>query len=333
MTDSLLEGFERPLLDLCTDERLRQIEAGESAAAVWAGIDALGYTDALTAVEHDGAGLSLADVFPLFFAAGRAGLSLPFAETAVARAILAAAGHRAGPGCIAMAPAAPAAGNAIVCRDVPGAALAEHVLVSREGAWLLLPCALAQREPGAYRPHASASLRWDTPGRATLHVDGQEADAESICNAVHAAGMAGAMARVLSLSVAYANDRSQFGRPISRFQAVQQELSLLAEQASSAALAARLGCASATFLPDPLLAATAKLRASEAAAKVAAISHAVHGAIGITEEHVLGLYTRRLHEWRACPGTEGRCASRLGEALLATAQQSMFDFVRLRLAP
>ncbi|MNY81760.1 hypothetical protein D3C86_2234960 [compost metagenome] len=55
------------------------------------------------------------------------------------------------------------------------------------------------------------------------------------------------------------------------------------------------------------------------------------GAIGITEEHVLGLYTRRLHEWRAVPGTETQCARLLGEALLAQTD-GLFDFVRLRLS-
>ena len=112
---------------------------------------------------------------------------------------------------------------------------------------------------------------------------------------------------------------------------MQQELSVLAEQAHSATLAARLGCSAVGVRPDPLLAATAKLRACEAARSVCAIAHAVFGAIGITEEHVLGLYTRRLHEWRAAPGTETQCARLLGQALLAQ-PDGLFDFVRLRLS-
>ncbi|MGT2492143.1 hypothetical protein ACU4GD_20515 [Cupriavidus basilensis] len=58
---------------------MRRSEAGE-AAAQWAAIDALGYADALVPAECGGAGLSLSDAFPLFLAAGRAGLSHPFAE-------------------------------------------------------------------------------------------------------------------------------------------------------------------------------------------------------------------------------------------------------------
>ncbi|MDT4826909.1 Crotonobetainyl-CoA dehydrogenase [compost metagenome] len=145
--------------------------------------------------------------------------------------------------------------------------------------------------------------------------------------------MAGAMERVLELTVLYAGDRRQFGKAIGQFQAVQQDLAVLAEQASSTATAARIGCAGGTPLPQPLLAAVAKLRACEAAAQVAAIAHAVHGAIGVTEEHMLGVFTARLHEWRAAPGTERACADTLGRAVLADGAASISRFVAAHLAP
>lgn len=333
MNDSLLDDFERPLLALCTDSTLRAIDAGETADALWDAIDALGYTDALVAVAHGGAGLSLRDLFPLVFAAGKAGLGLPFGETAVARALLAAVGHHGvhGTGPIAIASGVPDGGDAIVCRAVPGGALARQVLVSWQGAWLLMPGECAQATPGAWRPQASATLRWQSPDLAAARFDAGGADAVALCSAIHAAGMAGAMARVLELATDYARDRKQFGRPIAQFQAIQQELSVLAEEAYSATLGARLGCSAEGWRPDPLLAATAKLRAGEAARRVASIAHAVFGAIGITEEHVLGLYTRRLHEWRTAPATETQCARLLGETLLAQ-PDGLFDFVRLRLS-
>jgi hypothetical protein len=52
-----------------------------------------------------------------------------------------------------------------------------------------------------------------------------------------AAQMAGAMEAALALSTRYANDRIQFGRPIAKFQAIQQQLALLAEQAAAASVA------------------------------------------------------------------------------------------------
>lgn len=336
MTDSLLEGFERALADLCADEAVRRTEAGEGAAAQWAGIDALGYTDALVPAELGGAGLSLAEAFPLFLAAGRAGLSHPFAETAIARVMLARAGRESRAECIAIAPALARDDQRIVCRDVPGGGLADLVLVAWRGEWLLLPRDAAQMTPGVYRPQASATLQWQSADAAEFRFRALEADVRAICSTAHATGMAGAMRRVLEMSTQYVNDRQQFGRAISQFQAMQQELSVMAEQASSSVFAARLGCAADGYLPDPLRAATAKLRCCEAASRVAAIAHAVHGAIGITEELALGLFTRRLHEWRGAAGSETECATLLGDALFAqdtASSQVILDFARTHLAP
>ena len=77
----------------------------------------------------------------------------------------------------------------------------------------------------------------------------------------------------------------------------------------------------------------AKLRACEAARQAIAIAHALHGAIGVTEEHMLGVFTARLHEWRLAPGTERACADILGRAVLADGAASISRFVVARLAP
>lgn len=333
MTDTIFDGFERALLDLCPLDQLRAQETPETAVALWERIDALGYTDALVAEHQGGAGLPLSQVQALLHIAGKVGLSLPIGETAVARALLADAGYLNDTACIAMAKALALPGAEIVCPDVPGAALADRVLVNWRGEWLLLAREDALVTPGGYRRHASASLHWASADKALHRFTRPEADAESICNALHAAAMAGAMDRILAIAVEYAQDRRAFGKPIGKFQAVQQDLAVLAEQACTAVLAARMGCMSAGYLPDRLLAATAKLRASEAAARVSAIGHAVLGAIGITEEHPLGLFTARLHEWRATAGTELRCAELLGQAVLDDSQTTLFDFVRNHLSP
>src|SRR5262249_26990917 len=53
--------------------------------------------------------------------------------------------------------------------------------------------------------------------------------------------MSGALERALDLGVTYAQERVQFGRPISKFQAVQQNLAVLAGQTAAAVAAANLG--------------------------------------------------------------------------------------------
>src|SRR6185437_7054731 len=52
--------------------------------------------------------------------------------------------------------------------------------------------------------------------------------------------MAGALERVTGLTVSYAQQRVQFGRPIGRFQAIQQNLAVLAGQTAAAVAAADL---------------------------------------------------------------------------------------------
>ncbi|SPB14601.1 acyl-CoA dehydrogenase [Caballeronia novacaledonica] len=334
MTNAIADEFERALAALCTEERQRAIEGGASGAAdeLWAQIDALGFSDALVDEAHGGAGLSLDEAAPLLIAAGEAGMCHPFGETMMVRALLARAGCRVESGALALAQGVLDKDGALVCANVPGAQIASHVLVGAGDSWLLMPRESAEATPGAYRPQVSASLRWRSAQAAVARFARGAERAETIANAVHAAQMAGTMRRVMALSVGYANDRTQFGRPIGRFQAVQQELAVLAAQAASATTAARIGCATAEPFPEPLRAALAKLRASEAAQKVCTVGHAVHGAIGITEEHPLRLYTNRLHEWRAAPGTATRCAVELGDALIAAETCTFAEFLRGPLA-
>ena len=70
--------------------------------------------------------------------------------------------------------------------------------------------------------------------------------------------------------------------------------------------------------PALLPAMVAKLRCSEAITSITAIGHLVHGAIGVTEEYSLQLFTRRLHEWRYQFGNEAFWADRLGATMLAS---------------
>lgn len=106
------------------------------------------------------------------------------------------------------------------------------------------------------------------------------------------------------MTIAYANDRVQFGKPIGKLQAIQQQLSVMAEESFAARAAAQLALSGAGWQVDALRAAVGKQRASEAAVTVAAVAHAVHGAIGVTEEYDWELLTRRVHEWRAHYGSE-----------------------------
>jgi acyl-CoA dehydrogenase len=144
--------------------------------------------------------------------------------------------------------------------------------------------------------------------------------------------LAGAARGALAAAVRYAGERVQFGRPIGRFQAVQQELALAAaEVAASSAAAAAAAAAAATFgVPDPaarFAIAAAKARTGEAAGAVARIAHQVHGAIGFTREHDLRLVTTRLWAWRDEDGSEAEWNAEVGAAALAAGPAGLWPLV------
>ena len=135
---------------------------------------------------------------------------------------------------------------------------------------------------------------------------------------------AGALEAVLSLCVAYANERVAFERRIGKFQAVQQNLARLAGEVA-AALAVSGSAADTIAQADSfdeavfLEAASAKIRTGEAATEGAAIAHQVFGAIGFTQEHVLHRFTLRMLSWRDDFGNESYWAAELGSMSPAAA--------------
>lgn len=128
--------------------------------------------------------------------------------------------------------------------------------------------------------------------------------------------IAGAAQRLLDMTVDFASEHQQFGRPIARFQAVQQNLAVLAGQAALCRAAGDMA-SQALFTPQGMIAiAMAKARAGKAASQAASIAHQVHGAIGFTAEYDLQLYTRRIWAWREEFGNEAAWNEVVGQACL-----------------
>jgi len=146
--------------------------------------------------------------------------------------------------------------------------------------------------------------------------------------AVRLQQMAGALEKILEQSVQHALDRSQFGRPIAKFQAIQHNLATLAGEVAAASAAAD-GAAEACSGPEIGLAevAIAKVRGGEAAGTGAAIAHQVHGAMGFTYEHSLHHATRRLWAWREEFGNEAVWAQRLGRMVARHGADQLWSFI------
>jgi acyl-CoA dehydrogenase len=127
--------------------------------------------------------------------------------------------------------------------------------------------------------------------------------------------IAGAIDRVLELTVTYVRDRVQFGRPLSKLQAVQQLCATLAGHAAAATASADLALEALDGGVDLVKIAAAKTRTGEAAGAAAAIAHQLHGAMGVSREHVLHRFTRRLWAWRDEYGNEAHWSLWLGRQI------------------
>lgn len=330
--NDLVAPFERLLADVFPLTTVRAIEAGRNADASWERLEDSGFLDAMVPETAGGAGLSLAQAFELLVAAGASVLPVPVAATMLVRALLAQVGASAPAGPITIAARAESlAQDGVHAHQVPCGMTTQWVALSQGAGWLLLPAAAARREPSGIHGSLRADFLWDALPAETMRAD-TSVDWMAAGAAITAAQLAGAMERVLAMTVAFANDRVQFGKPIGRFQAIQHQLAVLAENVAATRMAAQIGCTAAGCLPEPLRAATGKARASEAASLAAPLAHAIHGAIGVTAELDLQLFTRRIHEWRSDFGSERHWNLELGRAFI-TDSRSALEFMRASIIP
>ena len=106
--------------------------------------------------------------------------------------------------------------------------------------------------------------------------------------------MVGGAGAVLNMTVEYVKQRTQFGRPVGSFQAVQHHCANMATDVEgSRNIAYQAAWRVSEGLPADREVSMAKAWVSEAYQRVCATAHQCHGAIGFTEEHDLQLYTRR----------------------------------------
>ena len=106
--------------------------------------------------------------------------------------------------------------------------------------------------------------------------------------------MVGGMDAVLEMTVEYAKQRAQFGRPVGTFQAVQHHCANMATDVEgSRHIAYQAAWKVASGDSAERETAMAKAWVSAAYQRVCNLAHQCHGAIGFTKEHNLQLYTRR----------------------------------------
>lgn len=132
--------------------------------------------------------------------------------------------------------------------------------------------------------------------------------------------MSGALVDTLEKSVQYVMDRVQFGKSLAKFQAIQQQLAILAGEVAACQRAAD----GTLHSGEELEVAIAKARVGEAVAQVTDVAHQVHGAIGYTLEHSLNHRTRRLWQWRDEYGPERFWQMKLGRHFVAAGADQLW---------
>ena len=345
--------FAESLARILADHTPAMHRAG-GAALLWKALDAAEFPRALAAESAGGSGVGWADAFSLFALIGEKAAPAPLAESMIAHWLLGTAGLQAGGGLLSLAadrtPLELSTAQGVsklsgVLHRVPwgreSASVVTIALQLNQPHVVVVDCdapgiRLEQGQNIAGEPRDSLVLEGVTPA-ACVPTLLAPLDLVAIAAVGRAAQTAGGLRAILSAAVDYANLRVQFGRSLSQFQAIQQKLASLATQTSAALAAAEAGLEAIDTLlastpvtgsmADSLEAATAKIRAGEAAGLGTAMAHQVFGAIGFTEEHSLHLHTRRLWAWRDEYGNEAFWSQRLGEAFIAAGPRQIWPRV------
>lgn len=339
----IVETAERMFRDLAEPTVVDAAEKGEWPEALWQAVEEAGLTVAGVPEDLGGAGAEFGDGLAALRIAGRHALPIPFGETVLAGLLLARAGCAVPSGPLTIAPHSGGAPLELArdadgwrlsgtAAQVPWAAKAARVvaMAACEGETYLV-CA----DPSQATVETGANIAGEPrdrvifDGMALSAGDAVTADRDSFLTLgalVRSLQMAGAMEAILGLSATYAVDRVQFGRPIAKFQAVQQSLAVVAGEVSAAGMAAEIALNAAQD-GGVYEVAIAKARVGEAAGKVAELSHQVHGAIGFTHEYQLHHFTRRLWAWRDEFGGEPYWQTRLGRLLAKEGADKLWPIV------
>jgi acyl-CoA dehydrogenase len=316
----ILDPFDRMLSEVCTPLAVRAVECGGDHREMWQAFAQSGFLDALVPEEAGGFGLDFEVAGHLFALLGRHAVPLPVGETILARWLLATSGVDRPEGAIAIASAGLAGAMPVI-----GGRVADRLLIGGSQGVTLADMRALKLRPTALANDLSAWVEWSGDDRGQAVPAGHVA-LDVLAAILRAALIAGAAERVLEMTVDYARTRQQFGKAIGGQQVIQQNLAVMAEQMLAVRLAAQ--SAFATSQPNPDIAAIAKYVCSVHAVEIANGSHAIHGAIGISDAYDLQLFTRRLHAWRLADGAEQIWARRLGAQVLRGRAATAVDFIR-----
>lgn len=310
MKDMIMDVVERIFKEKVEKETVDLLEAGKWGEDIWQLILENEIEKVAIKENYNGAGGDYDDLFHLYRLVGKYAVPIPFIEHTLANLVLESMNIQPQSELstiqIAVKPLE-LAGRKVSgsLQHVPWARYAEKLvtLATMKGQDFLILIDLKQAtvekhtnlaaEPRDHLKFTDATILANHP-----LTDEQHELLIKLQTAATVSKMVGAIDRAFELALQFSKEREQFGRPIHRFQLVQQHLAILAgEQAlSAAALENVIRLIVKGEVNDEI--AYARLKLDDASRIVATSAHQVHAAIGVTHEHRLHHYTRRLWAWR-----------------------------------
>ena len=329
MSDDLMNTVDRIAADHCGPALREAAEQGQWPLDLWQALEDTGLAKAALPEQTGGAGLDFAEAMLVLQRSAWHALPVPLMETMLAGRMLSAAGLAVPDGALTVAPVLAtealtlsrnAKGWTVTgqAKRVPWGDQCAHALIvaTFEGQDMVGMLACAGQAQGVEKNLAGeARTQWTLQAQPLLacvplpHARARLQHEGALMRSVQ---MRGALEHALELSLRYAKERVQFGRPIGAFQAVQHMLALLAGQVAASGAACDAAVQAAGEQADAFWSAVAKARVGEAAGKGAEIAHQVHGAMGFTRDHRLHQLTRRLWSWRDEFGSEAYWQEHLG---------------------
>ncbi len=338
MKDILVTTIERIYKKHVTKEVVDVVETGGWASAVWGILTDSEIVNVALAEEHGGAGGDITDLLGLYHITGKYAVPIPVIEATLANLILQQCGGK------------PTANNATIhlqkgvqikggqataiVANVPWARHVEELVTVAEIDNQLAIIHVSLQDADITLQQNLASEPRDTVVLKQAQILQQypiTAQKWQLFTCWHTAAknaqMVGAIDRVFELTVRYTKEREQFGRPLHRFQLVQQHIAHLAgEQAMASAAFENM---SAALLKGTALdeVAYTTICLDEAIRTVTASAHQVHAAVGVTHEHRLHQYTRRLWAWREEGFTASYWKKERANALLTATEEDFWTYL------
>jgi len=319
--DIILESLKKLLTQQATTQQVNEIDHGGDWSFLWQQIEKNGFVNMMLDESHDGASISFQNLFEYARLCGKLALPNPLIQSIIFKRC-----HENVFGERDLLPITFAIkkqtddSKVISAENIPFGKFSKSVLVyeshTKHRQIALLPVHTVKNTNSSFKNLSYLDCDWKDGLAEAVQLDSPY-DWHSIGAALTAALISGALQSLLELTLQYAKDRKQFGRAIGKFQAIQQQISVLTELAAVAKTAAQLAFQTENIEQlDQLQCAIAKAQCSVAATKCVKIAHAIHGAIGVTAEYQLQLFTRRLLEWSHDYGNAEYWHGLIGEDLI-----------------